>query len=155
MTALMWAAWKISAIDPVRLLLTLGANPSVVDHTHGNTALHWAILARNATAISTLIFKGKSVLDIANLRGDTPLTMLQMQAGSIWIGQKVVERIVEMNQSTQKRNVCVRIHTDKVRGIYARDMVLDYLTIFCLPICSAFAGGAWQRHRFSHSTWLA
>lgn len=114
MTALMWAAWKISAIDPVRLLLTLGANPSVVDHTHGNTALHWAILARNATAISTLIFKGKSVLDIANLRGDTPLTMLQMQAGAIWIGQKVVERVVEMNQSTQKRNLCVRIHNDKV-----------------------------------------
>lgn len=57
MTALMWAAWKISAVDPVRLLLTLGANPSMVDHTHGNTALHWAILARNATAITTLIFK--------------------------------------------------------------------------------------------------
>lgn len=57
MTALMWAAWKISALDPVRLLLTLGANVSVVDHTHGNTALHWAILARNATAISTLILK--------------------------------------------------------------------------------------------------
>lgn len=57
MTALMWAAWKISALDPVRLLLTLGANPSMIDHSHGNTALHWAILARNATAISTLIFK--------------------------------------------------------------------------------------------------
>lgn len=57
MTALMWAAWKISALDPVRLLLTLGANASMVDHTHGNTALHWAILARNATAISTLILK--------------------------------------------------------------------------------------------------
>lgn len=60
MTALMWASWKISALDPVRLLLTLGANPSMVDHTHGNTALHWAILARNATAISTLILKVRS-----------------------------------------------------------------------------------------------
>lgn len=57
MTALMWAAWKVSALDPVRLLLTLGANPSVADHTHGNTALHWAILARNHTAINTLILK--------------------------------------------------------------------------------------------------
>lgn len=41
--------------------------------------------------------------------------MLQVQAGSIWIGQKVVERVVDMNQSTQKRSLCVRIHTDKVR----------------------------------------
>lgn len=57
MTALMWSAWKIIELDPVRLLLTLGASPNVVDHTHGNTALHWAILARNATAITTLIVK--------------------------------------------------------------------------------------------------
>lgn len=57
MTALMWAAWKVSALDPVRLLLTLGANPSLADNTHGNTALHWAVLARNPIAITTLIFK--------------------------------------------------------------------------------------------------
>lgn len=57
MTALMWAAWKIVEIDPVRLLLTLGASPNLVDHTHGNTALHWAILARNVTAINTLTIK--------------------------------------------------------------------------------------------------
>lgn len=35
MTALMWAAWKIQALDPVRLLMTLGASGSMVDHTHG------------------------------------------------------------------------------------------------------------------------
>lgn len=57
MTALMWAAWKVPALDPVRLLITLGANPSSVDHTHGNTPLHWAIMARNFTAITTLILK--------------------------------------------------------------------------------------------------
>lgn len=57
MTALMWAAWKVVEIDPVRLLLTLGASPNLVDHTHGNTALHWAILARNVTAINTLTIK--------------------------------------------------------------------------------------------------
>ena len=60
MTSLMWAAWKCSALDPVRLLLTLGANPSCADHTHGNSALHWAILARNPTAIHTLIYKVRS-----------------------------------------------------------------------------------------------
>lgn len=29
MTALMWCAWKIMSLDPVRLLLTLGANPNL------------------------------------------------------------------------------------------------------------------------------
>lgn len=55
MTPLMWSCWKVAAVDPTRLLLTLGASPHPVDHAHGNTALHWAILARNTTAISTLV----------------------------------------------------------------------------------------------------
>ncbi|XP_062560305.1 palmitoyltransferase Hip14 isoform X2 [Armigeres subalbatus] len=113
MTALMWAAWKISALDPVRLLLTLGANPSLADHTHGNTALHWAILARNATAVSTLILKGKSSLEVPNLRGDTPLTMLQPHMGSIWIGSKVSEKIRDLTQQSQRRNLIVRFTLDK------------------------------------------
>lgn len=57
MTPLMWACWKVCSLDPTRLLLTLGANTSLADPTQGNTALHWAILARNATAISTLILQ--------------------------------------------------------------------------------------------------
>uniref|UniRef100_A0A182TRT0 Palmitoyltransferase n=1 Tax=Anopheles melas TaxID=34690 RepID=A0A182TRT0_9DIPT len=113
MTALMWAAWKISALDPVRLLLTLGANPSLADHTHGNTALHWAILARNATAISTLVLKGKANMEVPNLRGDTPLTMLQPHLGSIWIGTKVSDRIREATQQSHRRNPLVRMTLDK------------------------------------------
>lgn len=55
MTPLMWAAWKVTSVDPCRLLLSLGASPNPQDNSHGNTALHWAILARNTTAICTLI----------------------------------------------------------------------------------------------------
>ncbi|XP_065079483.1 palmitoyltransferase Hip14 isoform X2 [Ochlerotatus camptorhynchus] len=113
MTALMWAAWKVCALDPVRLLLTLGANPSLADHTHGNTALHWAILARNATAVSTLIMKGKASLEVPNLRGDTPLTMLQPHLGSIWIGSKVSEKVRDLTQQSQRRNLIVRFTLDK------------------------------------------
>lgn len=29
MTSLMWASWKVTTLDPVRLLLTLGANPNL------------------------------------------------------------------------------------------------------------------------------
>lgn len=55
MTPLMWSCWKVPGVDPTRLLLTLGASTWPADRSHGNTALHWAILARNTTAISTLI----------------------------------------------------------------------------------------------------
>lgn len=48
---------QITALDPTRLLLTLGASPGLADSTHGNTALHWAILARNTLAINTLVLQ--------------------------------------------------------------------------------------------------
>ncbi|XP_034480434.1 palmitoyltransferase Hip14 [Drosophila innubila] len=114
MTALMWAAWKVCALDPVRLLLTLGANPAMVDYTHGNTALHWAILARNATAISTLVLKSKASLDVPNLRAETPLTMLEAQTGAIWIGSKVMDRVREASlTSQQRRSLVSKLRHDK------------------------------------------
>jgi len=91
----------------VRLLLTLGANPAMVDYTHGNTALHWAILARNATAISTLVLKSKASLDVPNLRGETPLSMLESQTGAIWIGAKVMDRVKEAALTSQQRRSLV------------------------------------------------
>lgn len=113
MTALMWASWKVSALDPVRLLLTLGANSNLVDHTHGNTALHWAILARNSTAINTLVIKSKGGLNIPNLRGDTPMSMLEAQTGSIWIGPKVAEKVREASLSTSRRTLLQKLKSDK------------------------------------------
>ncbi|EDV97269.1 palmitoyltransferase Hip14 [Drosophila grimshawi] len=114
MTALMWAAWKVCALDPVRLLLTLGANPAMVDYTHGNTALHWAILARNATAISTLVLKSKASLDVPNLRAETPLSMLEAQTGAIWIGAKVMDRVREASlTSQQRRSLLSKLRHDK------------------------------------------
>lgn len=61
--------------------------------------------------------QGKSSLDIANLRGDTPLKMLQVNAGSIWIGTKVMERIRDENQSNQRKNFIVKLTLDKVSAI--------------------------------------
>lgn len=117
MTALMWAAWKVQALDPVRLLMTLGANPSTFDHTHGNTALHWSILARNTVCISSLIFKGKASLDIPNLRGDTPLKMLQQHVGSAWLGDKITEKIKDLtqqqNHAKRGRRCLLRLKSDK------------------------------------------
>lgn len=115
MTALMWAAWKAACgLDPVRLLLTLGANPSIVDYTHGNTSLHWAILARNSTAISTLVLKSKASLDTPNLRNETPLSMLEAQAGAVWISSKVMDKVRDASLSSQqRRSILSRIRHDK------------------------------------------
>uniref|UniRef100_S4PX68 Palmitoyltransferase n=3 Tax=Pararge aegeria TaxID=116150 RepID=S4PX68_9NEOP len=95
MTALMWACWKVAAVDPARLLLTLGASPQPADAAHGNTALHWAVLARNGTAVSTLVLYGNASLDVPNLRGVTPLAMLQAHADAPWLGARVAERVRE------------------------------------------------------------
>lgn len=83
--------------------MTLGANPSLVDYTHGNTALHWAILARNITAINTLVLKSRASLDVPNLRGETPATMLDTHSGAVWISAKVMCRVRETLATTRIR----------------------------------------------------
>lgn len=97
--------------------MTLGANPNLMDSTHGNTALHWAILARNTIAINTLVLKEKSSMDIPNMRGDTPLKMLQAHIGSVWISDKVLDKVKELTQQQSNlkrgRRCLVRLSMDK------------------------------------------
>ena len=45
-------------MDPARLLVTFGASTCLQDHLYGNTALHWAVTARNVTAVQTLLKAG-------------------------------------------------------------------------------------------------
>ncbi|KAJ0179628.1 hypothetical protein K1T71_005340 [Dendrolimus kikuchii] len=134
MTPLMWAAWKVSAVDPLRLLLTLGASTRLADRAHGNTALHWAILARNATAISTLV-----------LYGVTPLTMLQNGADSLWVSSKVSDKIREHSLSNNRRNIFRRLTYDKkfrfwcvvvmpFVAFYLTGLVLEMDTLYLIKI---------------------
>jgi palmitoyltransferase ZDHHC13/17 len=109
MTALMWASWKMFTLDPVRLLLTLGANPNLQDLTHGNSSLHWSILSRNHRAIHTLIFKGKANLDLKNKRGDSPLTLLQLHIDSRWISGEVIDLVKHITQQRSNGNILMKI----------------------------------------------
>lgn len=109
MTALMWSSWKIVTLDPVRLLLTLGANPNLQDLTHGNTALHWAIMARNPRAIHTLVFKGKANLDIRNQRGDNCLQLLQQHISARWIHHEVLDKVKDLTQQRSNVNILMKI----------------------------------------------
>ncbi|GLH03362.1 hypothetical protein R5R35_007131 [Gryllus longicercus] len=111
MTPLMCSAYKVTSLDPTRLLLTFGACTSIQDKLHGNTALHWAILAQNHTSISTLISHGAS-LDIANMQGETPCSMLLTHKNSSWVGKKVLEKLQEHSNS-KRRNLCHRFTKDK------------------------------------------
>jgi len=78
MTALMWACYRTTTIDPVRLLITLGSSLTITDNVQGNTALHWAVQAKNSTCTSILVNKGgvSGQLNITNLAGETVQDLL-------------------------------------------------------------------------------
>lgn len=61
MTPAMWAAAKVHAADPLRLLVTLGADLGAVDSLYGNTALHWALAKGNHSAAAALLRLGADV----------------------------------------------------------------------------------------------
>lgn len=112
MTPLMWSAHKVNSLDPTRLLLTFGACTTVQDKYKQNTALHWAILSKNHTAVSTLVMQGAS-LDIANAQGKTPYSMLVNDKCAPWAGKKVMEKVMEHSVSNRKQNFCRRFSKDK------------------------------------------
>ena len=59
--------------------------------------------------------QGDASLDVPNLRGQTPLTMLQDNADSLWVGSKVADKIKEHSIAANKRNLFRRLTYDKVR----------------------------------------
>lgn len=131
MTALMWAAWKIPSLDPVRLLLTLGANPNLQDVTHGNSALHWAIMARNPKAIYTLVLKGKSNMELPNQRGETQLQMLQQHIGRHWIHHEVEQRVKDLTQKKMAGHYLMRL-TMSSRARYWTMWIIPFVVLFAI-----------------------
>lgn len=133
MTALMWSSWKIMSLDPVRLLLTLGANPNLQDLTHGNSALHWAIMARNPRAIWSLVVKGNANLDLKNQRGDTPLQLLQTHISAPWIHYEVFEKIKDVTQQRSKSKLFLKITMSK-RARWLTLLLLPFVILFTIAL---------------------
>lgn len=56
-------------------------------------------------------------MDIQNLRGDTPLKMLQQHVGAPWLGQKITERVKDLtqqqNHAKRGRRCLLRLTSDK------------------------------------------
>jgi ankyrin repeat protein len=155
MTALMWSAFRVSANDPTRLLITLGASLNICDDKHKNSALHWAVYSRNSNAITLLLQSGAS-LYATNSSGDTPLEMARKLRLS-WCVRRL-QQSLEQKQLHQK-NFCIRLMKDRElqRGCvlsapflmyYALGMVLHSdlqvvikLLVMCVTLLAALAFG--------------
>ncbi|XP_061466648.1 palmitoyltransferase ZDHHC13 isoform X2 [Rhineura floridana] len=73
-TPLMLSAHKVIGMEPTRFLLKFNPSIKVVDDIEKNTALHWAVIAGNISAVDVLLEAGSS-LDIKNIKGDRPLDL--------------------------------------------------------------------------------
>lgn len=93
MTALMWSAYRVSKVDPTRLLLTFGSSLRAADYRHKNTALHWAVSAKNLTSITLLLDAGADV-EIPNANGESPLDIARKHQ-SPWLVEMLEAHMVK------------------------------------------------------------
>ncbi|PIK48681.1 putative palmitoyltransferase ZDHHC17 [Apostichopus japonicus] len=84
MTPLMWAAYKTFAIDPTRLLLTLGASPNIQDSKFLNGPLHWAVVTNNTASLKCLLKAGADTY-MENKLKQTPLDLASMRKNGFLI----------------------------------------------------------------------
>lgn len=129
MTPLMWSAYRVSKVDPTRLLLTLGASHKLADSDQKNTALHWAVLGKNLTSITLLLDAGANV-DIKNVNDESPL-MLARKMQSTWLA-----RMFESNSREPpiKENVISSIMNNKRFCLFARSSIsfIVYLVLILI-----------------------
>ncbi|XP_058804479.1 palmitoyltransferase Hip14-like isoform X2 [Phymastichus coffea] len=145
MTPLMWSAYKVNSLNPTQLLLTLGASHSPKDSLHGNTALHWAIIAKNSIPITTLVQHGAS-LTATNSNNETPMTLLGPHIGEAWLGHEFIQ---EFRQRQRRSKVCCR--NKKIRwycmtitpflAFYALGMIFHSELNYLLKFAAAVALG--------------
>lgn len=126
MTALMWSAYRVSKVDPTRLLLTMGASHKLCDYQHKNTALHWAVHAKNLTAITLLLDFGADV-DVLNANDESPLTLARRNQ-SPWLIQMLEAKTRDI---PHKNDFWHRITTNKYLGDIARN-VTPFLAYFLI-----------------------
>lgn len=85
-TPLMWASYKSYNFNTARLLIKLGASITIMDYTHRNTALHWAITGERTDMVNCLVHLGKqsTQLSTTNKEGKTPFDLLRTEKGHVF-----------------------------------------------------------------------
>lgn len=97
-TPLMWSAFRIHSMDPVRLLTTFNANPRVTDH-NGNTALHYAAMGGNAM-VCTLLLKLGVPVDAQNKDGLTAIEIAESKKFVAVVKRLEMEGIYKSKQKS-------------------------------------------------------
>ncbi|XP_026271983.1 palmitoyltransferase Hip14 isoform X1 [Frankliniella occidentalis] len=126
MTPLMWSAYRVtrcasSSLDPTRMLLTLGASSAFQDNFHGNTAIHWAIVARNSTAVTTLVTNGAN-LTTRNNTGQTPYDLLKGNR-DMFLSEKVLEKMEEVERNSRPKSTCDRLTKNKKVKVWITGLI--------------------------------
>uniref|UniRef100_A0A8C0P920 Palmitoyltransferase n=1 Tax=Canis lupus familiaris TaxID=9615 RepID=A0A8C0P920_CANLF len=96
-TPLMLSAHKVLGPEPTGFLLKFNPSLNVVDKTHQNTPLHWAVAAGNVNAVDKLLEAG-SRLDIRNVKGETPLDMALQNKNRLIIHMLKTEAKMRANE---------------------------------------------------------
>ncbi|XP_053140533.1 palmitoyltransferase ZDHHC13 [Hemicordylus capensis] len=99
-TPLMLSAHKILGVEPTRFLLKLNPSLNAVDNGERNTALHWAVVAGNVSAVDLLLEAGSS-LDIKNAKGDTPLDLAHQIQNRLIIHLLVEEETMRARKTSR------------------------------------------------------
>ncbi|KAI6241682.1 Palmitoyltransferase [Aphelenchoides fujianensis] len=94
MTPLMWAAFKVQNVNPLGVLLKFGADVNKTDSHFYNTALHWAAVPGNISAIRELVKAGAN-LEALNRQNETALDIARHQ------GHTVAARLLEASARRQ------------------------------------------------------
>jgi len=143
MTPLMWAAYRTTSVDPVRLLVTLGSSLGLTDLVQGNTALHWAIQAKNNAGASILVTRGvaSGQLTTANRAGESPLDLLAKVSRSAaagsgkaaavvqWLPARIRTKMEEGSGRAVRRNAVRRL-ADTPRVKEASMLFLPFIVIW-------------------------
>lgn len=121
MTPAMWAAYKVFSRDPLRMLITMGADLSCVDATYANTALHWAVIQGNHSALNLLI-KHSPEINCRNRGNEMPRDI------AVRRGDSVSVRWLE--KAERKRGL---IPSTFIQSITENERTVSRI-LFCLPI---------------------
>ncbi|VDM97130.1 unnamed protein product [Thelazia callipaeda] len=128
MTPAMWAAYKIYSHDPLRMLITMGADLSCVDTTYENTALHWAVIQGNHSAVSILVKYNAGLVNL-NRDNETPRDIARRR------GDVISARILERAERREGL-----ISSTFIQYFKENDVLISRV-VFFLPILAMTAVG--------------
>eukprot|EP00698_Gefionella_okellyi_P025514 TRINITY_DN9375_c0_g1_i8.p1 TRINITY_DN9375_c0_g1~~TRINITY_DN9375_c0_g1_i8.p1 ORF type:complete len:1171 (-),score=273.51 TRINITY_DN9375_c0_g1_i8:27-3338(-) len=121
-TPLHWAA-LMGAVDSIRALITLGAEPDAKDYIQEATALHFAVFGNSAPAVRALLEGGASVKSV-NVMQMTPLHYAAMWGDAECV-RLLLDKGANVNQKDQEERtplVCA-IFSERIDIV---QMLLDH-----------------------------